>query len=142
MEIVTKVMEKSWKSHGNLLVKMCTNPVHSFQSFHRDHLLSLPSQATRAQRLSGHHSRTRVVLWRRALLHIPQTVLRKMRRLNCTVEPMPLLGRARSGSPQQGVPRLQEHRVRRVPVSRPHHHELPTDQSLSHIPRTHLCEVH
>ncbi len=26
MEIVTKVMEKSWKSHGNLLVKMCTNP--------------------------------------------------------------------------------------------------------------------
>ncbi len=27
MEIVTKVMEKSWKSHGNLLVKMCTNPV-------------------------------------------------------------------------------------------------------------------
>ncbi len=29
MEIVTKVMEKSWKSHGNLLVKMCTNPVCS-----------------------------------------------------------------------------------------------------------------
>ncbi len=30
MEIVTKVMEKSWKSHGNLLVKMCTNPdVHN-----------------------------------------------------------------------------------------------------------------
>ncbi len=29
MEIVTKVMEKSWKSHGNLLVKMCTNPVIS-----------------------------------------------------------------------------------------------------------------
>ncbi len=28
MEIVTKVMEKSWKSHGNLLVKMCTNPVY------------------------------------------------------------------------------------------------------------------
>jgi len=28
MEIVTKVMEKSWKSHGNLLVKMCTNPVN------------------------------------------------------------------------------------------------------------------
>jgi len=27
MEIVTKVMEKSWKSHGNLLVKMCMNPV-------------------------------------------------------------------------------------------------------------------
>ncbi len=27
MEIVTKVMEKSWKSHGILLVKMCTNPV-------------------------------------------------------------------------------------------------------------------
>ncbi len=26
MEIVTKVMEKSWKSHGNLLVQMCTNP--------------------------------------------------------------------------------------------------------------------
>ncbi len=26
MEIVTKAMEKSWKSHGNLLVKMCTNP--------------------------------------------------------------------------------------------------------------------
>ncbi len=26
MEIVTKVMEKSRKSHGNLLVKMCTNP--------------------------------------------------------------------------------------------------------------------
>ncbi len=26
MEIVSKVMEKSWKSHGNLLVKMCTNP--------------------------------------------------------------------------------------------------------------------
>ncbi len=28
MEIVTKVMEKSWKSHGILLVKMCTNPVY------------------------------------------------------------------------------------------------------------------
>ncbi len=27
MNIVTEVMEKSWKSHGNLLVKMCTNPV-------------------------------------------------------------------------------------------------------------------
>ncbi len=27
MNIVSKVMEKSWKSHGNLLVKMCTNPV-------------------------------------------------------------------------------------------------------------------
>ncbi len=40
------------------------------------------------------HRRTRVVLWRRALLHVPQTVLRKMRLPNCTVEPMPLLGRA------------------------------------------------
>ncbi len=32
MEIVTKVMEKSWKSHGNLLVKMCTNPVYNIYS--------------------------------------------------------------------------------------------------------------
>ncbi len=30
MEIVTKVMEKSWKSHGNLLVKMCTNPEYIY----------------------------------------------------------------------------------------------------------------
>ncbi len=30
MEIVTKVMEKSWKSHGNVLVKMCTNPVYIY----------------------------------------------------------------------------------------------------------------
>ncbi len=79
---------------------------HSVQSFHRDHMLSLPSQVTRAQRLSGSHSRSRVVLWRRALLHLPQTVLRKMRHPSCTVEPMPLLGCARPRSPQQGVPRL------------------------------------
>ncbi len=32
MEIVTKVMEKSWKSHGNLLVKMCTNPVKKMKN--------------------------------------------------------------------------------------------------------------
>jgi len=27
MEIWSKVLEKSWKSHGNPLVKMCKNPV-------------------------------------------------------------------------------------------------------------------
>ncbi len=55
-------------------------------------MLSLPSQATQAQRLPGHHSRTCIVLRRRALLHVPQTVLRKMRCPSCAVEPMPLLG--------------------------------------------------
>ncbi len=79
---------------------------HSVQSIHRDYMLSLPSQATRAQRLPGHHSRTRVVLRRRALLHVPQTVLRKVCRPSCAVEPMPLLGLSRPRSPQQGVPRL------------------------------------
>ncbi len=95
--------------------------LHSVQSVHRDHMLSLPSQATRAQRLSGSHSRTRVVLRRWAFLHFFQ-----MHRASCTVESMPLLGRAQPRSPQQGVPRLQEHRMCCVPVNRPHHHKLPT----------------
>ncbi len=106
-------------------------------------MLSLPSQATRAQRLSGSHSRTRVVLWRRAFLYVPQIVLRKMRGASRTVESMPLLGRTRPRSPQQGVLRLQEHRMCRVPINRPHHRKLPTDQSLSSsVPRTHRREIH
>ncbi len=39
MEIVTKVMEKSWKSHGNLLVKMCTNPVNKSSYAEQDCIL-------------------------------------------------------------------------------------------------------
>ncbi len=100
-------------------------------------MLSFSPQATRAQRLPGYHSRTRVVLRRRPFFHIPQTVLRKMRRQSRAMESMPLLGRPRPRSLQQGVPRLQEHCMRRVPVSRPPHHGLPSDQSLCHsIPRT------
>ncbi len=106
-------------------------------------MLSFSPQATRAQRLPGYHSGTRVVLRRRPFFHLPQTVLRKMRRPSRAVESMPLLGRARPRSPQQGVPRLQEHRMRRVPVSRPPHHGLPSDQSLCHpMPRTHLRKIH
>ncbi len=84
-----------------------------------------------------------IVLWRRAFLYVPQTVLRKMRGASRTVESMPLLGRTRPRSPQQGVLRLQEHRMCRVPINRPHHRKLPTDQSLSSsVPRTHLREIH
>ncbi len=80
---------------------------------------------------------------RRPFLHLPQTILRKMRRPSRAVESMPILGRARPRSPQQGVPRLQEHRMRRVPVSRPLHLELPSDQSLRHsMPRTYLRKVY
>ncbi len=80
---------------------------------------------------------------RRPFLHLPQTILRKMRRPSRTVESMPILGRARPRSPQQGVPRLQEHRMRRVPVSRPLHLELPSDQSLRHsMLRTYLRKIY
>ncbi len=106
-------------------------------------MLSFSPQAARAQRLPGYHSGTRFVLRRRPFLHIPQTVLRKMRRPSRAVESMPLLGRARPRSSQQGVPRLQEHSMHRVPVSRPPHHEFPSDQSLCHsMPRTHLRKIH
>ncbi len=58
MEIVTKVMEKSWKSHGNLLVKMCTNPEQDVSTWYKHR-----EQYPRAQ----NHS------WKVAFLHRKRT---------------------------------------------------------------------
>ncbi len=89
---------------------------YRIQSLHGSYMHHLPSQETRARRLSRNNRRACTSLRRLPFLHLSQAIFSQMRNPGCST---------RQRTPQQGVSRLPQYHLRGLPVYFPLHHHLP-----------------